>query len=326
MGSNSWPLSLQHAIRTIDELLECVEVTRDALPPLDHSPDFPLLVPREFVARMEKGNPSDPLLLQVLPQAAERSTVYGYLKDAVGDSNASKTPGLLHKYRSRTLLIASGLCAVNCRYCFRRHYPYDEAPRSMAHWEATLSYIQNHTEVEEVILSGGDPLSLGNNKLFELLKRIEQVPHVRRLRIHTRFPVMIPSRIDDGFLQAVKELHKPVWMVLHINHPNEIDLALSNALTALRKSGVVLLNQAVLLKGINDSIETQRALCNRLVNEGVQPYYLHQLDRVEGTAHFESDERLGVAIIEQLRSEISGYAVPEFVREIAGQPSKTPIR
>jgi KamA family protein len=196
----------------------------------------------------------------------------------------------------------------------------------MAHWEATLSYIQNHTEVEEVILSGGDPLSLGNNKLFELLKRIEQVPHVRRLRIHTRFPVMIPSRIDDGFLQAVKELHKPVWMVLHINHPNEIDLALSNALTALRKSGVVLLNQAVLLKGINDSIETQRALCNRLVNEGVQPYYLHQLDRVEGTAHFESDERLGVAIIEQLRSEISGYAVPEFVREIAGQPSKTPIR
>ena len=326
MGSNSWPLSLQQAIRTIDELLECIDVPRDALPLLDLSPDFPLLVPREFVARMEKGNPADPLLLQVLPQAAERSVVTGYFKDAVGDSNASKTPGLLHKYRSRTLLIASGLCAVNCRYCFRRHYPYDQAPRSLAHWEETLSYIHAHPEIDEVILSGGDPLSLGNNKLFELLKRIEQVPHVRRLRIHTRFPVMIPSRIDDGFLQAIREMHKPVWMVLHINHPNEIDLALSNALTALRKSGVVLLNQAVLLRGINDSVETQRTLCNRLVNEGVQPYYLHQLDRVEGTAHFESDERLGVAIIEQLRSEISGYAVPEFVREIAGQPSKTPIR
>ncbi len=324
--SKSWNLSLQQAIRSLDDLLDAVGLERHQLPALDESPDFPLLVPREFVARIKRGDPSDPLLLQVLPLARERELVEGYSNDAVGDSHATKSPGLLHKYTTRALLVASGMCAVNCRYCFRRHFPYDQAPKALLQWQETLKYIAEHSQIQEVILSGGDPLSLGNSKLFELLRAAGQISHVQRIRIHTRFPVMIPSRIDTEFLEEISAMERPVWMVLHINHVQEIDQGLRDALKGLRRAGVILLNQAVLLRGINDTFEAQRDLCVGLVNAGVQPYYLHQLDRVEGAAHFESDVALGEQIVDRLRRELSGYAVPRFVREVAGESSKTLIR
>ena len=217
------------------------------------------------------------------------------------------------------------MCAVHCRYCFRRHYPYEETPKSFEAWKDSLDYIADHPEIEEVIFSGGDPLSLGNSRLFGLIEAVEGIAHVSRIRIHTRFPVLIPSRIDAEFLNRIQSIHKPVWMVLHINHANEMDSNVLEAANALRKSGVILLNQAVLLRGVNDSIEIQRALNRRLVDNGIMPYYLHQLDRVSGTAHFETDESQGRSIIHRLREESSGYGVPRFVREIPGKPSKTLI-
>lgn len=328
--ATTWQESLRRAVRTVDELLELLQLDRDQLPELDPTPGFPLLVPREYIRRMEVSNPRDPLLLQVLPLALENAHVAGFSSDAVGDGASARLPGVLHKYQSRSLLIATGLCAVHCRYCFRRHYPYTDSPTSLSQWDESLGYIQANPQIEEVILSGGDPLSLGNTKLFGLMGKLSSIEHVTRIRIHTRFPVMIPSRIDSDFIERLEaglqcEPTKPIWMVLHINHSREIDRCLIKACMKLRRSGVILLNQAVLLRGINDTIESQRELCKSLVDAGIVPYYLHQLDRVEGAAHFECDEQLGEKIITGLRNELSGYAVPRFVKEIAGCESKTLI-
>ena len=328
--SPTWQSALREAVRSVDELLELLDLSPDQLPSLDRSPDFPLLVPREYVQRMERSNPQDPLLLQVLPLAQEYQQYPGFEIDAVGDSASIRQPGLLHKYQSRALLIATGLCAVHCRYCFRRHYPYEDSPKSLAHWEDSIRYIADNPQIDEVILSGGDPLSLGNAKLFGLIEKITSIDHVTRLRIHTRFPVMIPHRIDTEFVDRLvaiftSQIHKSAWLVLHVNHANEIDRALAQACLKLRRSGAVLLNQAVLLRGINDSFEAQRDLCKKLSDIGVLPYYLHQLDRVHGTAHFECDQQQGESLVARLRSELSGYAVPRFVKEIAGENSKTLI-
>jgi EF-P beta-lysylation protein EpmB len=338
MGSNTtldpmawtWQASLRDAIRSVDELLELLGLSADQLPQLDSSPDFPLLVPREYVQRMERFHPQDPLLLQVLPLAVENQWTPGFHIDAVGDHASTQQPGVLHKYQSRALLIATGLCAVHCRYCFRRHYPYQETPKSLAQWDESIQYIIDHPQIDEVILSGGDPLSLGNAKLFGLIQRVTNIDHVTRVRIHTRFPVMIPSRIDREFIELLEKISlaqnpKSVWMVLHVNHANEIDPALREACGKLRRTGAVLLNQAVLLRGVNDNFEAQRDLCKKLTDAGIIPYYLHQLDRVRGTAHFECDQQQGEMLIARLRDELSGYAVPRFVKEIAGQKSKTLI-
>lgn len=329
-AASNWQESLRRAVRSVGQLLEQVGLSPEELPELDLAPSFPLLVPREYVRRMEYSNPRDPLLLQVLPLARENQEVEGFNQDAVGDSLSARLPGVLHKYHSRSLLIATGLCAVHCRYCFRRHYPYNESPTSLSQWDESLNYVQANPQIEEVILSGGDPLSLGNAKLFGLIAKTSRIEHVSRIRIHTRFPVMIPGRIDSDFIERLESglqtnSLKSIWMVLHINHSREIDRALVEACLKLRRSGVVLLNQAVLLRGINDSLEAQRDLCKKLVDAGIVPYYLHQLDRVAGAAHFECDEQLGETIIAGLRSELSGYAVPRFVKEIAGESSKTLI-
>jgi len=329
-SSRTWQESLRRAVRSVDELLERLGLTPDQLPPLDSSPKFPLLVPGEYIQRMEPSNPRDPLLLQVLPLAQENDRVAGFQIDAVGDGASTRLPGVLHKYQSRALLIATGLCAVHCRYCFRRHFPYDESPTSLSQWDDSIRYIQEHREIEEVLLSGGDPLSLGNAKLFGLIGKISRIEHVSRIRIHTRFPVMIPSRVDRDMLERLEALldsqnPRSIWIVLHVNHANEIDQPLVDACTKLRRSGAVMLNQAVLLRGINDTFETQRDLCKKLADSGIVPYYLHQLDRVEGSAHFECDQGVGESIIARLRSELSGYAVPRFVQEIAGEPSKSLI-
>lgn len=326
----SWQESLRRAVRSVEELLELVSLTREQLPELDPNPSFPLLVPREYIQRIEPSNPHDPLLMQILPLAKENQQVSGFGFDPVGDGLSVRSAGVLHKYTSRALLIATGLCAVHCRYCFRRHYPYEESPTSLSQWEDSLATIQANPRIEEVILSGGDPLSLGNAKLFGLISRISSIEHVSRIRIHTRFPVMIPNRIDADFIERLKayvgsDSPKPIYMVLHVNHANEIDRSLTQACAKLRRSSVVLLNQSVLLRGVNDTLEAQRDLCKRLADSGVIPYYLHQLDRVAGAAHFECDESLGESIVAGLRNELSGYAVPRFVKETAGELSKTLI-
>lgn len=320
---SAWQRALQGAIRDIDELLDALQLSRADVPQLDATSPFPLLVPREFVARMQVGNPSDPLLLQVLPVAQEHERPAGFVDDPVGDRDVQTASGMLQKYPGRVLLIATGMCAVHCRYCFRRHYPYDASPKSQAAWNEAFERIAQDSSIEEVILSGGDPLSLGNGRLSHWIDQLESIAHVQRMRWHTRFPVVLPSRIDDAFCERMGRSRLSMWMVLHINHPHEIDSELRAAIARLKRSGVSMLNQAVLLRGINDSLDVQRALCRALVDAGVQPYYLHQLDPVAGAAHFQCDPQLGESLVRALREELSGYAVPRFVQEIPGRQSKT---
>jgi EF-P beta-lysylation protein EpmB len=286
---------------------------------------FPLRVPEGFLSRMRHGDVNDPLLRQVLPGAAELRDAPGFGADAVGDRAASRAPGVIHKYRGRVLLIATGACAVNCRYCFRRHFPYGEELAARDRWRAALAYIAGHSDIEEVILSGGDPLALTTARLTELTDALANIPHVRHLRIHTRLPVVLPERVDDELLGWLGRLPWPTALVIHANHGNEIDDSVRDALRALRAAGVTLLNQSVLLRGVNDDAETLAELSRRLYEAGVLPYYLHLLDRVRGTAHFEVAEDRARQLHKQLLASLPGYLVPRLVREIAGESSKTPV-
>lgn len=293
------------------------------LPPNDAG--FALRVPRGFVARMRHGDARDPLLLQVLPQLAELDMVDGFSMDAVGDLAARESQGLLHKYEGRALLIASGSCAVNCRYCFRRHFPYGEEMAAASQWRQALAHLRSDPGITELILSGGDPLSLATSKLEELAGGLANIPHVNRLRIHTRLPVVLPERIDDAFLAWLAALPLQKVVVLHANHANEFDAAVDAACARLREAGATLLNQAVLLKDINDHEDALVDLSERLFAAGVLPYYLHQLDRVQGAAHFEVDDGRALALVEAMRARLPGYLVPRLVREVAGDRSKRPL-
>ena len=286
---------------------------------------FPLRVPRGFIARMRHGDPSDPLLRQVLPVVDEVALVPGFDFDAVGDSAARRGSGVIHKYNGRALLIATGSCAVNCRYCFRRHYPYAQDTAAAAGWRGAIELLRADSSIHEVILSGGDPLSLADHKLAELTDALRAIPHIRRLRIHSRLPIMLPERVDAGLLQWLRGLPWPVVVVVHANHANEFDAEVDTALATLRDIGVTLLNQAVLLRGVNDSLDALISLCERGFEGGVLPYYLHQLDRVAGTAHFEVEDRHALDLHAALAARLPGYLVPRLVREIAGQPGKTPL-
>lgn len=286
---------------------------------------FALRVPRGFVARMRRGDPADPLLLQVLPQAVELANVAGFTADAVGDLVARAASGVLHKYQGRALLIATGSCAVHCRYCFRRHFPYAQETAAANHWHEAVEQLRADVSIDEVILSGGDPLSLSTSKLAELTDTLASIPHLRRLRIHTRLPIVLPERVDEELCAWLRRLPWPVAVVLHANHANEIDAAVADACARLRASGASLLNQSVLLRGVNDDTDALAALSERLFAAGVLPYYLHQLDRVAGAAHFAVDDAIARGLIETLRGRLSGYLVPRLVREIAGEPSKTPL-
>ena len=291
---------------------------------------FPLRVPRGFIARMRHGDPHDPLLRQVLPILDEERVVPGFALDAVGDAHARLGGGVIHKYNGRALLIATGSCAVHCRYCFRRHYPYSGDTAAAAGWGEALALLRADTSIHEVILSGGDPLSLASHKLAELTDALQALPHIRRLRLHTRLPVVLPERIDAGLLAWLRGLPWPLAMVIHANHGNEFDVSVDAALAALREAGaaangIVLLNQAVLLRGVNDSVDALADLCERGYAAGVLPYYLHQLDRVAGAAHFEVDDGRALALHAGLAARLPGYLVPKLVREVAGQPGKTPL-
>ncbi|HEY4145543.1 EF-P beta-lysylation protein EpmB [Pinirhizobacter sp.] len=286
---------------------------------------FAMRVPRGFVQRMIHGDARDPLLLQVLPQLAEMETVPGFSHDAVGDLASRGAQGLLHKYQGRALLIASGSCAVNCRYCFRRHFPYGEEIAAAGAWRQALEHVAGDTSITELILSGGDPLSLATGKLAELTDRLRALPHVRRLRIHTRLPVVLPERIDDAFIQWLDDVPLQKVVVLHANHANEFDGDVEEACRRLRDAGATLLNQSVLLAGVNDDAQTLSALSERLFAAGVLPYYLHQLDRVQGAAHFQVSDARALALVQAMRERLPGYLVPRLVREEQGEPSKTPL-
>lgn len=286
---------------------------------------FALRVPRGFVARMRRGDPNDPLLLQVLPQAAELGEVPGFTADAVGDLDARAGRGLLRKYRGRALLVATGSCAVHCRYCFRRHFPYAEQTAAADRWQEAIAELRADASIDEVILSGGDPLSLSTAKLAELTTALATIPHIKRLRIHTRLPIVLPERVDAELLAWLEALPFQRIVVVHANHPNEIDASVGSACKALLGIGVTLLNQSVLLRAINDDVVALQALSERLFECGVLPYYLHQLDRVEGAAHFEVSDARALELVRDLAARLPGYLVPRLVREVAGAASKMPL-
>jgi L-lysine 2,3-aminomutase len=315
---------MKYAVRDVDELCRLLDLPEEfALRAKEASRQFRLFVPRGFVARMRVGDLHDPLLRQVLPLADEMADVPGFIADPVRDDLAERQPGLLQKYPGRVLLVATGTCAVHCRYCFRRHFPYDETPRSVADWQPALNEIAADESLHEVILSGGDPLTLVDATLLELIDSLAQVPHLRRLRIHTRLPIVIPERVTDELIDMLRGSRLTPIVVLHANHANELDAQVAAAIGKFSDAGIVLLNQAVLLAGVNDSAGAQAALCERLVDLRVVPYYLHQLDRVAGAAHFEVPVATGRGIIRELRERLPGYAVPRYAAEIPGADSKT---
>jgi EF-P beta-lysylation protein EpmB len=319
----AWQTAMQRAIRDVAELCRLVELPSEfvAAAQAAHR-DFPLFVPRGYVRRMRTGDPHDPLLRQVLPSGEEMRQVAGYLADPVGDAAAEVVPGLLQKYTGRALLITTGLCSVHCRYCFRRHFPYEQGPKSLDEWPPALEAIRADPTVHEVIFSGGDPLTLADARLAALAEEIASIEHVRRLRVHTRLPILIPERVTDGLLAWLTGSRLTPIMVLHANHGNEIDRDVTQAVARLVDSGVPVLNQAVLLAGVNDSTRAQLDLWERLVDLRVMPYYLHRLDRVAGAAHFDVPVEQGRRIIEDLKCRLPGYAVPRFVEETPGGPSK----
>jgi EF-P beta-lysylation protein EpmB len=290
--------------------------------------DFPLRVPRPFLARMRPGDPRDPLLLQVLPQTAELLETPGYSRDPLGEAEVNRHSGLLHKYHGRVLLIATPSCAIHCRYCFRRHFPYGENRPGRAQWQEAFDYIAADPTVTEVILSGGDPLAVSNTYLQWLLESLLAIPHIQRLRIHTRLPIMLPARVDDALLHMLRghmlsQRRQQIVMVVHANHANEFDAEVDAACSRLRAEGVHLLNQSVLLKGINDSVEALAGLSERLLAAGVLPYYVHMPDKVQGSAHFDLTDEAAFALMQALHARLPGYLVPRLVREESGEPGKT---
>jgi EF-P beta-lysylation protein EpmB len=327
-----WQGQLAAAVRDPVELLSMLglapgdlgaQVTAESL--RESARGFPLRIPRSFIARMRHGDPADPLLRQVLALPAELLPAEGYVHDPLDEATARGAPGLLQKYTGRALMITTGACAVHCRYCFRRHYDYAADQDDQPRWGTALAQLAADPATEEVILSGGDPLSLGNRRLADLLDRLAQLPHVKRLRIHTRTPIVLPARVDAGLLELLGNWRERLVVVVHANHPAEIDAQTGVALRALRECSAALLNQSVLLAGINDDAAVLAQLSRRLFASSVLPYYLHQLDRVAGAAHFAVPDGRAQALHEELIALLPGYLVPRLVREIAGEPGKTPL-
>ncbi|MBE9549757.1 MAG: EF-P beta-lysylation protein EpmB [Proteobacteria bacterium] len=321
--NESWQTELAQAYRDPIELLSALELTPEQIPGgISTKNPFPLRVPRHYVARMQTGDPNDPLLLQVLSRQLEQADQPGFLLDPVGEGPATASPGLLHKYQGRVLLITTGACPIHCRYCFRRHYPYSESRPDNRDWSNTMDYIAADPSINEVILSGGDPLSLSNERLQAISNELAGIPHIRRLRLHTRMPIVLPERVDTGFKDWLSNLPWQTIVVTHCNHANEIDAQVSGALAELKANGTTLLNQAVLLKGVNDNVAALVNLSEALFKSGTLPYYLHLLDRVAGAAHFEVKEPTALRLINEIQCHLPGFLVPKLVREIAGKPHK----
>ena len=321
-----WQTEMADAVRDPAELLHLLGLDTALLEPARRAGrEFPLRVPRAFVARMRKGDAADPLLRQVLPLGAELADTPGFNDDPVGDLASRIAPGVLHKYQGRVLLITTGACGVHCRYCFRREFPYADESAGAHHWRDALEHLRADTGVSEVILSGGDPLSLNDRQLAELVSALQDIPHLKTLRIHTRQPIVLPSRVDDSLLAWLKDCRLRKVVVVHVNHAHELNAEVTRALAKLHGAGATLFNQSVLLKGVNDSVEALAALSEALFNAGVTPYYLHLLDRVRGAAHFEVPESQALILIKGVRARLPGYLVPRLVREVAGAPNKVPL-
>lgn len=322
----SWKKSLAEAIRDPSVLLDRLGLSADLI--RDCGPavaQFPVLVPESYLLRMEPGNPADPLLLQVLPVDAETIEVPGFSDDPVSDADARRRPGLLHKYHGRALLITQSACAVHCRYCFRRQYPYFSEPKRWEDWQPALEEIRGDGSLTEIILSGGDPLVSSDARLQNLIARLSEISHLKRLRIHSRLPIVLPERVTGELVQILKSTRLRPMMVVHANHAQELTGDCAEALALLVENGIPTLNQAVLLRGVNDSVQALHDLCERSVDLGVLPYYLHQLDRVRGAAHFEVPPEVGIRLIEELRGRLPGYAIPRYVREVPRAESKVPV-
>jgi EF-P beta-lysylation protein EpmB len=321
-----WRQALADAITDPAELCSVLDLDPELVAPaLAAAREFPLRVPRGYVARMRRGDPHDPLLLQVLPGAAELAPAAGFTNDPVGDLDSSAARGLLHKYAGRALVVTTGACAVHCRYCFRRHFPYSEQSALRQAWQPVIARLQTDPGIHEVILSGGDPWSLSDRRLTQLTDELQAVRHVRRLRIHTRYPVVLPERIDAGLLKWLAAVPLQKVVVIHANHANEIDEQVRGACANLSAAGATLLNQSVLLAGVNDSAAALAALSESLFAARVLPYYLHLLDKVQGAAHFDVDEHRALQLHSELTARLPGYLVPRLVREIAGAPAKTAV-
>lgn len=321
-----WQQQLRDAVTDADTLFDLLALPQAYLPAARQASKlFPLRVPRAFVARMQPGDIDDPLLRQVLPMAAEHHQAPGFTLDAVGDNASTSGDGLLHKYHGRALVMTTGACAVNCRYCFRRHFDYADNNAARQRWRGVSEHVAADDSIKEVILSGGDPLSLADAKLATLTDTLNGIPHVQRIRFHSRLPVVLPARIDDSFMRYFASLRPRRIFVIHANHPNELDAQVAQAMARLRDAGALLLNQSVLLKGVNDDPAVLAKLSERLFDIGVMPYYLHLLDRVTGTAHFEANQARAIALMEALAARLPGYLMPRLARETAGAPSKSVI-
>ena len=323
----SWKQELARAVRDPDELVDLLRLPDRFRECARRAAElFPLVVPRDFVRRMEPGNPDDPLLRQVLPLDVETESVEGFSDDPLAERDYQNAPGLLHKYGGRVLLVAVGSCAVNCRYCFRRHFPYEDVPKGLTAWQPALDAIESDDSVREVILSGGDPLLLTDDLLARLLERLEANPHLTRVRIHSRLPVVLPARMTQTLVHRLRASRLTPFRVIHANHASELVGRCAGALGELVDNGIPVLNQAVLLRGVNDDLEALQALCERLIDLRGIPYYLRQLDSVAGAAHFFVVPHRGVELVEELRRRLPGYEVPTYVRGVCGAASMGHVR
>ncbi len=321
-----WQTQLASAFNNTEKLCNYLKISIQDVPvSSDAARNFPIRVPRSFADRMEKGNSNDPLLRQVLPVEDETKYYPGFSSDPVGDLESATKQGVLHKYQGRVLLISTGSCAINCRYCFRRNFPYSEYQLSKQKEDASIQYIADHPDIREVILSGGDPLLLNDHRLSLLLDKLGRIPHLKRIRIHSRIPIVLPSRVTSVFIELLNKQPKQLVLVVHSNHANEINHEVEEACLALRQNNIVLLNQAVLLKGVNDSVDQLCSLSEKLFAIGILPYYLHMLDRTIGTGHFEVAEQAAAMIMRKVREQLPGYLAPKLVREQAGAPFKQPV-
>lgn len=317
LHNHSWQWYLRHAIRNTDDLAKALRIDIDPVPTA-----FPLFVPEPYLSRIERGNPDDPLLLQVLPRHAENQVVEGYVNDPLQEVGQLKGSGIIHKYHGRILIVTTGACAINCRYCFRRHFPYSEAQLGHRDWQNVLSYIREDPAIREVILSGGDPLLMSDKQLSDFVNMLGELKQITHLRIHTRMPIVIPQRVNETMLDWISGTKLKVVVVIHANHEQELDDQVHRTVQKLLSAGVSVLNQSVLLKNVNDNCE---ALCNlswRLSSIGALPYYLHRLDKVAGAAHFDITATRAQELITQMKNRMPGYLVPRLVSEIPGSESK----
>jgi EF-P beta-lysylation protein EpmB len=322
----SWQAALINAVTDPAELLRLLDLDMQLLDAAKAAAErFPLKVPHGFIARMQKGNSHDPLLQQILPIHAELENTPGYSNDPLLEANVNPIPGLLHKYQNRVLLTFIGTCAINCRYCFRREFPYADNNPGTEGWDKALEYVAQNKMINEVILSGGDPLVAPDKMLQNFTEKLNAISHVKRLRIHSRIPIVLPERITAEFIGWISQLKQKPVLVVHCNHPQEINAEVKAAARALTQAGVTLLNQSVLLKGINDDAETLMALSETLFEIHIQPYYLHLLDKVNGTAHFDIDLEQAKDLHRTISQRLSGYLVPKLVFEQPGAPSKIEI-